>query len=131
MSFDWKDFLTLAEGLKGTPNIFGTPEAAFRSAASRAYYAAFRAALEFGRAEKYDYPASADDHRRIQEYFRGFTPRHDKRAKISTQLNRLHDLRRQADYDNSENLKHKPEHLAEYAIGMAKTIFQCLDELAG
>lgn len=35
MSFDWREFLTLAEGLASNPDSLGSPEASFRSAASR------------------------------------------------------------------------------------------------
>ena len=47
MNFNWREYLTLSEGLKAQPNLLGTPEASFRSAASRAYYAAYQCALEY------------------------------------------------------------------------------------
>jgi uncharacterized protein (UPF0332 family) len=41
MSFDWADYLRLAESLVSNPNAPGPEEAALRAAISRAYYAAF------------------------------------------------------------------------------------------
>ena len=46
MSFNWTEFLTFAEALQADPDSPGPPEAALRSAASRAYYAAFHRALD-------------------------------------------------------------------------------------
>lgn len=53
MSFDWIDYLSFATELLSDPDTPGPPEAALRSAASRAYYAAFHAALTFAQAEGY------------------------------------------------------------------------------
>ena len=44
MSFNWTDFLTLADALVRAPNSPGPEEASLRSAISRAYYAAFHVA---------------------------------------------------------------------------------------
>jgi hypothetical protein len=41
MSFDWADYLKLAEALTQAPTVPGPEEAALRAAMSRAYYAAF------------------------------------------------------------------------------------------
>lgn len=128
MSFNWKDYLTLAEGLSANPNMPGPTEAALRAATSRAYYAAFQVAFQFGRAEKFSPTFTGDDHRKIREYFRNSAPVDQRRRKIATQLDRLYDFRRQVDYDDL--LKQKPESIATYAISMAKIIFQCLDEIA-
>lgn len=47
MSFDWADYLSLAEELAQKPNDMPNKEAATRAAISRAYYAAFKKAEEF------------------------------------------------------------------------------------
>jgi uncharacterized protein (UPF0332 family) len=47
MSFDWSNYLSLAQMLVNQPNEAGMEEAALRSAMSRAYYAAFCAARNF------------------------------------------------------------------------------------
>ena len=48
MAYNWREFLTFAENIEAAPAVPGPEEAALRSAVSRAYYAAFRAALELG-----------------------------------------------------------------------------------
>ena len=128
MAFTWKDFLTFAENIKAAPNVPGPEEAALRSAVSRAYYAAFRAALEFGKQNGFTATRSGEDHNKIREHFRKSKTNHDKNLDISTQLNRLHDLRRQADYENT--LKQKPENMVYYAINMAKKVFERIEELS-
>ena len=47
MSFEWADYLKLAAALAEEPDSLGPEEAALRSAASRAYYAAFCASRNF------------------------------------------------------------------------------------
>jgi hypothetical protein len=49
MSFNWSDFLTLADALPRNPSSAGPEEASLRSAISRAYYAAFCGARDFAR----------------------------------------------------------------------------------
>ena len=44
MSFDWADYLKLAEALTRDPSSPGPEEASLRTAISRAYYAAYRSA---------------------------------------------------------------------------------------
>ncbi|MBA4385463.1 MAG: hypothetical protein C0410_12065 [Anaerolinea sp.] len=127
MPFTWKDFLAFAENIYASPETPGPREAALRSAASRAYYAAFQAALELGKNSGYLPTHTGEDHHKIREHYRKFTPPQENAKIISLQLDRLYDLRRQADYDNL--LKQKPEYLAYNAISMAKIVFKCLDEI--
>jgi hypothetical protein len=47
MSFNWSDYLLLAEAMTKKPNTPGPKEAALRAAVSRAYYAAFCASRNF------------------------------------------------------------------------------------
>jgi hypothetical protein len=74
MTFNWRDFLTFAENIKIAPDEPGPKEAALRSAVSRAYYAAFQAALEFGAAEHFLPKQSGEDHFGIRRYFQQYTP---------------------------------------------------------
>ena len=127
MAYDWKEFLIFAENIKAAPEVPGPREAALRSAVSRAYYAAFRAALELGLKGGFISSHTGEDHSKIREYFRDSIPKNKQKQDISTQLYRLHDYRRQADYDNE--LRQKPENMAFYAIGMAKKVFSDIDEL--
>lgn len=124
MSFDWTEFLTLAEALQSDPNSPGPPEAALRSAASRAYYAAFNCALKFARKEGFVPEKSGFDHQKIQAYFSTFKPPNPVRGKIGKELSRLWDHRRRADYDDT--LGKRPDSLAYHAVGMAKRVIKNL-----
>ncbi|MGQ9626069.1 MAG: hypothetical protein ACUVV0_04085 [Anaerolineae bacterium] len=69
MSFNWADFLTLAEALLRDPNSPGPEEASLRSAISRAYYAAFRVTRNFGRDRGEFIPTgTGQDHRIVQNH---------------------------------------------------------------
>jgi uncharacterized protein (UPF0332 family) len=127
MHFDWTEFLTLAERLQSAPNSPGPPEAALRSAASRAYYAAFHRALNFACKEGFQPSFQASDHKEVQDHFSSHKPSDRIRRKIARELQRLWDQRRQADYDAV--LKKKPTSLADHAIGMARHVLEYLDSL--
>lgn len=63
MSFEWADYLTLAEALSRNPGVPGPEEAALRTAISRAYYAAYRRALNIAVARREINPTGqASDH---------------------------------------------------------------------
>ena len=128
MVFDWRDFLVFAENIKAAPDIPGPKEAALRSATSRAYYAAFCVALEYGRTQGFIPTYTGEDHKGIQRFFRNSKLPHQLTTRLSTQLDRLYDFRRQADYRNKS--KQKPENAAHYAIGIAKIVFECIDEIS-
>ena len=49
MSFAWREYLTVAEALLRARNTFAPPEARYRTAISRAYYAAYGAARNHAR----------------------------------------------------------------------------------
>lgn len=126
MTFNWKDFLTFAENIKAAPDKPGPQEAALRSAVSRAYYAAFQAALEFGVSEKFSPQWSGEDHIAIRKYFQQYTPKSDVRRKIALELQRLYDNRRKADYAKSVQ---NPTSLADWSIKSSQVIFLNLEQL--
>ena len=128
MNFDWTGFLLLAEALQSSPDAPGPPEAAFRSAASRAYYAAFHCALNRACKEGYTPYYSGSDHEKVQAHFRDYRPSDQIRRKVALELDRLYDHRRKADY--SDVLDRQPSSLACQAIGMAKSVLKNLDSLA-
>jgi uncharacterized protein (UPF0332 family) len=128
MSFDWTEFLTFAEALRSSPDSPGPAEAALRSAASRAYYAAFHQALNVARKEGFVPSYQKDDHRAIRAYFRNHEPSDPVRRKIATELERLWDQCRQADYEPI--LQKEPTSLAGHAIGMARRVLERLASLA-
>jgi uncharacterized protein (UPF0332 family) len=126
MSFEWADYLELAKSLYSSPSTSGGDEAALRTATSRAYYAAYHLALEFARNEKYTPYHTGDDHQGLVKYYREFAA--DKlRKKLSTELDRMRDSRRQADYDTK--LHQSPKAMADLTIKRAETVLQLLQSL--
>lgn len=132
MSFKWVEFLIFAEALQSAPNLPGPAEAALRSAASRAYYAALHCAVDFALGSGFAPSYSADDHKRILVHFRRdyepSDPNHKVVARqVAMELDRLRGHRREADYDKV--LTRQPNSLAQQAIGMARNILEKLDAL--
>jgi uncharacterized protein (UPF0332 family) len=127
MNFNWREYLSLSEGLKSHPDLVGTPEASFRSAASRAYYAAYQCALEYARTEGFEDRFGESSHQYLQKHFSKRASSSEAHKGISLQLNRLRDIRIKADYRSKVKY---PENLASSAIGMAKKILYYLDSLA-
>lgn len=127
MSFDWADYLVLANGLTTDPGIPGPCEAALRSAASRAYYAAFQCALDFASREGFQASETGQDHKMIQDHFRDSTRLDKTRGHVATELGRLLKHRTQADYEAI--LDRKPSSLAKQAVKMAFSVLRDLDSL--
>ncbi len=100
MSFNWSDFLALAVSLQQNPTVPGPQEASLRTAISRAYYAAFRSARDFAETQEGFAPThSGQDHWLVRQHYQN---RADTiHRKIGTNLGRLYDNRRKADYDHT------------------------------
>jgi len=100
MSFDWLEYLYLAQELTGQSARSSTQEAKSRSAASRAYYAAFCKARNFLRAQKNVHiPNTGRAHRLVWQWFEGNSS--DEVKQIGVEGNRLKEDRRKADYDDA------------------------------
>lgn len=127
MIFDWEDYLTLAEALQKNPNTPGPSEASLRAATSRAYYAAFQCALDFARTEGFQPSYSGSDHWDVRRHFRNDKSNRIRR-KISVELGRMYDNRRQADYN--KKLSTSPNTLAYLTIGMARSVIEKLKSLS-
>lgn len=127
MNFDWHDFLQLARALTDAPAHPGPPEAAYRSAASRAYYAAYHSALQNAIPKGFTPSSTGDDHRKLPNYYRHNTLPQDLRRKLAQELERLLALRLKADYHRQ--LDRTPESLAKQAIGMAQRVLGYLAAL--
>lgn len=126
MSFNWADFLTLADALVHNPSLPGPEEASLRSAISRAYYAAFCSARNFARdREKLTLEHTARDHQLVKDHFQGARDR--TRRKISLDLDRLRDNRNRADYDDS--LVGKPVPIAQSSVAVARNVLSALNSL--
>lgn len=120
-AFNWQQFLTLAEELH-TSQIINLPkEASERSAISRAYYAAFHAALDFAEDKGYNPKFTGDDHADVREYIDQIS------TDLSTDLGRLHKSRCNADYDNQ--LETEPARMAAKALTTAKRIITQIEIL--
>jgi uncharacterized protein (UPF0332 family) len=98
MSFDWSEYLNLAQELTGQAVSPSSQEAKLRSAISRAYYAAFCKARNHLR-DKEGLPIQKID---VHQYVRNrFKSSPDKvRKKVGENLNRMRKDRNKADYDD-------------------------------
>jgi len=98
MRFDWSEYVELADWLVVNGATLRSPEAAQRSAVSRAYYGAFHSALALLiRKDGYQPSGDAKDHGNVT---RAYQHHHAApRRQIGTWLDRLRDQRRRADYD--------------------------------
>jgi len=96
MSFDWTDYLNLALHLHGQPQGYGQ-EAAQRSAASRAYYAAFCHARNYARDRQGFRPRyNVDDHKNVRAHFR-----RRQMPRIARKLDSLRQWRNDCDYSDT------------------------------
>jgi uncharacterized protein (UPF0332 family) len=115
--FDWHGYLGLADELAARSG----DEAAARTAISRAYYAAFHA----GRAylDRVNIPAevSGRAHRQLRQVLQSRDPA------ISETLARLHDWRKEADYDDSCSFD--VERQASIAIELARTTIEKIESI--
>lgn len=125
MSFDWNLYLNLAETLRSHVSSQPEQEARYRSAASRAYYAAFHAALIVSEKTGFSRSHTGRDHFDVRTHLRNAAGADKRRRKAVTELQRLYDLRQKADYDDT--LDRQPCSLAEHAVSMARRIVEVLD----
>lgn len=126
MSFDWADYLTLAEALCHNPGIPGPEEASLRTAISRAYYAAYRSALNIAVARREINPTGqASDHSLVINHFRNANDQ--KRKKIGADMSRLRNNRNKADYDDV--LSGRPADIARSSVALARNILKALHSI--
>lgn len=125
--YDWTEFLSLAAFLfaikPGTPaDTSSIPmNAVYRSAVSRAYYAAFQTCLRF--AEKklgYTVQRNGNDHKNLPGHLRS-----NNYAKEAGLLEQLKGWRHKCDYEDKP--QNKPEMMADWAIKSAGNILSGLN----
>ncbi len=98
MAFDWREYLSLATALRGQSGEGYSVEACDRTAVSRAYYSAFRTALNYAQTEQGFIPKrDASDHARVARHFRQMGGRW---AVVADALEDLRHWRNQCDYDD-------------------------------
>jgi uncharacterized protein (UPF0332 family) len=96
MSFDWSDFLTVADAL--TTDLDGNREASLRTAISRAYYAVFGDARLRLRSVRRVTRRSAAEHGEIAAFY---AARYGEQGvEVAAVLGRLRNRRNAADYDD-------------------------------
>lgn len=105
MSFNWSEYLGLAQQLAGKAQISATQESRLRSAISRAYYAAFLLARNYLRDEESISIPEKQSHKFVIEQFKNSSE--EVRKKIGKNLARLRFNRNKADYD--DNFDRLPE----------------------
>lgn len=126
MSFDWFDFLALADALSRNPTSPGPEEASLRSAISRAYYAAYCSVRNFADARgEILLRGKASDHWLVINHFRRSPDA--SRQKIGNQLDRLRRRRNKADYDDV--LVARPVLLARASVAVARNVLNALNSL--
>jgi uncharacterized protein (UPF0332 family) len=125
MTFDWYQYLVLAEYLYDNRDTFPDREACLRAAISKAYYAAFCSARNYARDfDRLVLDETAQDHGSVKKhYIRAPDP---KNRQIGNSLDRLRDLRNQADYSDSID---KLEELAKAAISQSKQVHTLLKQI--
>ena len=95
MGFEWAEFLRLAEYLRAINDPQVSPEAAQRSAVSRAYYGAFGRARDTAQArDGFVSRRGPEDHGRLRDHFRT-----RREHQLAQRLDRLRQWRNQCDYD--------------------------------
>jgi hypothetical protein len=117
--YNWRELLELAEFLLGKRGE-ATVESKERSAASRAYYAAFGRAADYAEAQGAPLTGKGEDHSAVRRHFKD-----RRRTDISNKLFDLLVWREKCDYQHEvENLSD----LAAQAIEHADYIFERLSK---
>ncbi len=126
MTFQWTDYLSLAEVLLNHRTTLAQEEACCRASISRAYYAVFCAARNFARdQEGLSLRHTGADHQRVQRHFQNGQTREHQQLQIL--LDRLRQRRNEADYvDNLSNVVA----LAQGTIQYARQALQTLETLS-
>jgi uncharacterized protein (UPF0332 family) len=125
MTFDWYQYLVLAEYLYDNRDTFPDREACLRAAISKAYYAAFCSVRNYARDfDRLVLDESAQDHGSVKKhYIRAPDP---KNRQVGNSLDRLRDSRNQADYSDAID---KLEELAKAAISQSKQVHTLLKQI--
>ena len=99
MEFEWREFLALANFLKGHQGEGYSVEASHRTAISRAYYAAFCSARNYAQSRlSFEPQGDAGDHGRLKAHFKQLRGRW---FEVASKLDRLRLWRNMCDYENT------------------------------
>lgn len=129
MSFSWRLYLTLAEHILDTAAQSGAPEAAYRSVASRAYYACLCRGRDFlvarGLMEQRDVTRERDSHVAVIRRLRRAAGPSRRFIGVNTDL--LRNTRRHADYEAAPDFTADQ---AEKALEIANEVYKRLEALS-
>ncbi len=131
MSYDWREYLTLAGRLEAQAAELGPEAACYRSAASRAYYAAYHRALDLAGPTNYVPPTTrvsvhaAFRKHLIEAATSQQEPQSTQLLNVSNKLSRLWGYRKSADYD--DEFGNTPEELASLSLTEAKDIMMFVE----
>ena len=134
MSFDWKDYLELARKLEAMGEEEARREAALRSCVSRSYYAAFCCTRNYWSNPRTGAAAhvpqfiprhEGTDHRDLRNYIKSERKKNSKcfDGKIEIDLDRLHQWRKQCDYDDHVD---NQSMMARQSISIAEKIIRSM-----
>lgn len=123
MTFDWLDYLTLAQNLAGQ-TVIVSEQAKFRSAISWAYYAAFHQAKQIlEEKDRLTIPLQ-NVHKFVINQFQNHPD--PIRQKIGNRLQVLRGYRNQADYESSTSIT---ANTCQEALTLARRIISSIDSL--
>jgi len=128
VSFDWKEYLELAEGLHASPDVPGPVNASLRAAVSRAYYAALHSARVFAEQEGFHPSDLQSIHQSVPRYFRHERTEQGESRKIAKWLDDLRGRRIDADYEDRLRRELTPNQTL-LAIETARYVLNALDSL--
>ena len=119
MPFTWAEYLNLAADLAGLHHEQYSEEARYRTAVSRAYYAAFCHARDYAARHLGFVPTGKpEDHRKLREYLQN---KGGKWISVARYLNDLRQSRNACDYLQSVN---NVVRQASLAIDQARRVFK-------
>ena len=125
MSFDWTQYLFLAEELNKQAASSSKREAMLRSAISRAYYAAFCYSKNFLTDHKNKViPSNPTAHELVRDIFDGYAGALE--LTIATNLDRLRTDRNKADYDDEVT---GLDSMSAFAIRLCQEVFLNIRDL--
>lgn len=128
MSFDWKEYLILAQFLQGNNEVVYSEEAARRAAVSRAYYAAFCLARNYASIKLgFDPKGRGEDHGNLISWYRVFETSNPSLSGISDNLDELRIWRNTCDYDDKPRILTNLNLLAKSALDGAQEIIDALN----
>jgi len=136
MTFDWNNFMSLAEYLKANCDDLNTAEcidreATFRTIVNRAYYAAYNVANQFAIKKFGEIVKGLDSdgsHSRLIKTFRCHDRENDKFADIAVKLGRIKNCRVDADYKQRFRDGH-PNFAAHMTMRFSQKIISSLDSI--